>query len=99
MRIKKETEKSFMETVVSLAKLKGWLVYHTYDSRKSEPGFPDLVIVRDGEVMFIELKTDTGAVTEEQDKWIEALRKCEGENLCVVVWRPSKLKEIEVMLK
>ena len=46
------TEKQFMAQVVELAKLKGWLVYHTYDSRRSEPGFPDLCMVRKGTCLF-----------------------------------------------
>ena len=38
----KETEKGFQAAVVELARLRGWLVYHTYDSRRSAKGFPDL---------------------------------------------------------
>ena len=35
-------EKKFQSQVVRIAKVFGWLCYHTYDSRRSEPGFPDL---------------------------------------------------------
>ena len=38
------TEKAFQTAVVELAELCGWKVYHTYDSRRSAPGFPDLVL-------------------------------------------------------
>ena len=37
------TEKQFQSHIVQYAKMRGWLVYHTHDSRRSEPGFPDLV--------------------------------------------------------
>lgn len=40
-------ERDFQAAVMELARLLGWRVYHTWDSRKSEPGFPDLVLVRD----------------------------------------------------
>jgi hypothetical protein len=47
----------------SLVHLLGWRVYHTWDSRKSEPDFPDLVLVRD-RVMFAELQVTSRAVAE-----------------------------------
>ncbi len=39
-------EKPFQAQVVELARLSGWLTYHTHDSRRSQSGFPDLVLVR-----------------------------------------------------
>ena len=73
-----ETEKGFMQAVVDLARLQGWKVYHTYDARKSEPGFPDLTMVRDGRLVFAELKTEKGKLTPAQEEWGEALQKVEG---------------------
>ena len=54
------TEKQFMTAVVEMARMLGWLVYHTHDSRRSEAGFPDIVAVRRERVVFIELKTEKG---------------------------------------
>ena len=42
------TEAQLQEMVVARSKALGWLVYHTYDSRRSASGFPDLVLARDG---------------------------------------------------
>ena len=40
------TESQFQSAVIELAKLNGYrLIYHTHDSRRSVPGFPDLVLV------------------------------------------------------
>lgn len=40
------SEKEFQAQVLDLARLTGWLCYHPHDSRRSAPGFPDLVLVR-----------------------------------------------------
>jgi hypothetical protein len=34
------TERTWQDQVVEAATLFGWAVYHTYDSRRSAPGFP-----------------------------------------------------------
>ena len=39
------TEKDFQATVIDLARSLGWIVGFTHDSRKSEPGEPDLRMV------------------------------------------------------
>jgi len=91
------SEKELQANVVSLAKLLGWFVYHTYDSRRCEPGFPDLVLVRDGRVIFAELKRERGRLTVHQKAWAERLRECMGVE--VYVWRPSNWNDIEWALK
>jgi hypothetical protein len=80
------SEKHFRAQVVELARLSGWLCYHTFDSRRSAPGFPDLVMVRPPHVIFAELKSESGKLRPEKDGWLEALRGCEGVYMCL--WRP-----------
>ena len=84
------TEKQFQSHIVQYAKRRGWLVYHTYDSRRSEPGFPDLVLVRE-RVLFRELKTDKGRLTQHQIAWGKHLRDAGSD---YDVWRPSMMKDI-----
>lgn len=48
-------------------------------------GFPDLVLARDGRVMFFELKREDGKTTPGQDAWLSAL----GPDTYVI--RPSRL--------
>jgi len=91
------TEKDFQRTVLELAKLTGWQTYHTFDSRRSEAGFPDLVLARDGRIIAAELKTESGRVTEAQRDWLTALASCPGVE--VFVWRPSDWTAIEQTLK
>lgn len=91
----KVTEKEFQSQVLTLAHLQSWLCYHTFDSRRSAAGFPDLTLVRE-RVVFIELKTDTGKLSASQEHWIAALRKAGAE---VHVFRPSQWDEIEDVLR
>ena len=84
------TEKQFQSWVVDVAKVHGWKVYHTYDSRRSEPGFPDLVMVRD-RVLFRELKTDIGRISPAQKEWGEALTQAGAD---FAIWRPKDKKTI-----
>lgn len=78
-------EREWQAQVVDAARLLGWRVYHTHDSRRSEPGWPDLALVRDRLVMA-ELKTDTGRVSQAQSDWLAALRDAGVETY---LWRPS----------
>ena len=89
------TEKQFQSKVITLAKTLGWKMYHTYDSRRSEPGFPDLVLVKN-KVLFRELKTDTGKLRTEQKEWGDALTAagCDFK-----VWRPRDMTSIILELK
>lgn len=66
-------EKQFQQAVRDLAERNGWLCYHTYDSRKCTPGFPDLVLVRE-RVLWVELKVRPNKPTAEQLQWIDALK-------------------------
>ena len=71
-----KSEKDWQTQVVDAARKAGWLVYHTYDSRRSYPGFPDLIMVRGPMLIALELKAEKGStVTAQQQEWIDALKK------------------------
>ncbi|TDX78692.1 VRR-NUC domain-containing protein [Rathayibacter sp. PhB151] len=76
LRAKETTEAGLQREVEARAAIHGWMSYHTHDSRRSNPGYPDLhlVHVRGRLSLFLELKTQTGRIRPEQDTWIEALR-------------------------
>lgn len=80
------SEATFQSQILALCKHLGLLTYHTYDSRRSQPGFPDLVIVGSRKMLFRELKTDLGRVSPEQAQWLDALRQL---GVDADVWRPS----------
>jgi hypothetical protein len=86
------TEKEWQTQVVQLARLYGWrLIYHTYDSRRSPSGFPDLVLVRDERLVFVELKAGRGRVSPAQREWLAGLQRTAAE---VYVWRPDDVDEV-----
>jgi hypothetical protein len=70
------SEAEFQVAVITLAKQHGYLVHHTYDSRRSDAGAPDLCLVRerDGRVLFIELKV-RATVRPAQKRWLAALAR------------------------
>ena len=96
------SESDFQNTVIELAKLHRWLVYHTFDSRRSDPGFPDLTMVRDGRLIFAELKTEKGRLTGDQAHWLHELGKViepYQRHVARYVWRPADWREIEEVLR
>jgi hypothetical protein len=70
------TEKQLQGAVVELAKRLGYLVYHTFDSRRSNPGWPDLVLCKPPRLIFAELKVGSRKLTADQEMWLDALGKC-----------------------
>ena len=89
-------ERDFQQSVIDLAHVYGFAVYHTHDSRRSVPGFPDLVIVGGGRCLFAELKTERGRLSAAQKVWVAALEECAGVES--YVWRPSDWDEIHAVL-
>jgi hypothetical protein len=79
------SEEELMTRVGRLCRDLRLLAYHTHDSRKSPPGYPDWHIVGHGKSIFRECKTEHGRITKDQDQWISRLREAGYD---VEVWRP-----------
>ena len=74
-----KNEKEFLEMIRDEATLTGWdLIYHTRNSRCSDKGFPDLVLVRPPRLLFTELKMKGNKPTPEQELWLEKLQQIPG---------------------
>ena len=100
------SEKDFQAQVIALAQLTGHKVAHfrpalTKTGEWRTPvaadgaGFPDLVIVGCGKVIFAELKAEAGAPTDLQVDWLEQIRVAGGQ---AYLWKPSDWKDIEQIL-
>lgn len=94
----KITEKVFQKQVEQLAKTLGWTYYHTFNSYRSVSGFPDLVMVNTAQrrVVFAELKSDTGKLSDKQREWIDNLTAAGAE---AYVWYPGDWDEIVRILQ
>jgi VRR-NUC domain-containing protein len=93
-------EKRFQAQLLQVARLAGWIAYHTFESRKSPEGFPDLILVRPepgrGPVYAWELKTARGKVTMPQQLWLGAL---DGKRVDARLVRPSDFEDLVRLLQ
>lgn len=90
------SEREFMAQVVEYARLMGWAVYHTWNSRHSESGFPDIVALRGPRIVVIELKTEKGHLSRPQTDWLDAFQAASVETHC---FRPSQWAEVVTCLQ
>jgi hypothetical protein len=88
------SEADLMAAVIVLARLAGWSVYHPYDSRRSTAGYPDLTLVREGQLLFVECKREDGRLTQDQSDWLLRLSRVPG--VVATVWRPSDWSSGEI---
>lgn len=106
-----ETEQDFKSWVLDLAKRFNWRVCHFRAARVLKDGqetyrtpveadgagFPDLVLVRPPKCLFVELKSQAGKVSSNQERWLRELSSCPGIAVCV--WRPADRDRIEGKLR
>ena len=92
------TERALQSAVVRLLRQHGYtFCYHTFDSRRSPSGFPDLIACHQEPghpLLALEAKTATGHVTLPQAAWLGALAQAAGIHAQVV--RPA---DLEALLK
>ena len=86
------SELTLEREIIRLAERYGWYVYSVRRSDLAQPngtthrGYPDLTLLHDGMIVFAELKTRKGKLSEHQERWINRLR---GTFTSVHVWRPQ----------
>lgn len=92
------TERAWQDYLVSVARLCGWRVSHfgggwssrgyRTPCRYDGQGFPDLVMVhpRRKIILFVEVKTTKGKLSEEQERWRSDLVESGAEYR---LWRPE----------
>lgn len=90
-------EADLERAVLQLAGLLGWRRAHFRPAMlrsgrwathmAGDTGFPDLVLAREGRLLFVELKSEKGKTTPEQDHWLAELGDVPG--VVALVWRPA----------
>ncbi len=91
------TESQLQTAIIDVAKLLGWRVMHQRPARRLDgswrtaveghEGFPDLVLLRPPRLIFAELKSKKGALTQDQAIWLNSFRAC-GPSIETHEWRP-----------
>ena len=95
------TEGDFQRQVIKAAEMFFWAIYHVTNVKGrllawSSLGFPDLVLCHGHQVLYRELKTDTGRLSTDQKSWIALLNRA-GQD--VGVWRPKDWDRVVLELK
>jgi hypothetical protein len=90
------SEAEFQKRITDLCDWLHLKWHHETDSRKSKKGWPDLVIAGPNHVIFVELKTDKGRVSAEQQQWLDTLERA---GATVAVWRPADWPNIQRILR
>lgn len=72
------TEAELQWAVVDLARRYSLLVWHDVDSRRNQPGLPDLIVVGK-RVLWLELKKQAGRIRPEQEMWLSRLTRAGAE--------------------
>ncbi|MGH3673592.1 MAG: hypothetical protein ACRDSH_23680 [Pseudonocardiaceae bacterium] len=83
------TEKSLQASIIEMCKLFGIVSYHTFDSRRSDRGWPDLAMCGKRGFITREIKSDRGTVTPDQEQWGVLLNQA---GVSWDVWRPADLR-------
>lgn len=91
------TEREWQSRVIDYSRLRSWRCYHAHDSRRSEPGLPDLLLARPGRLVVAELKSERGRLTREQAQWLDLLGTVAGVE--VYTWRPSSWSQVLEVLR
>ena len=101
-----QSERDFQTAVVRYARIMGWRIAHFRPAQmrsgawatpmQGDPGFPDLVMVRGGRVVFAELKRVGKKPQDLQSAWLDDLKACDGVE--VYVWTADHWDAIEVVL-
>ena len=98
------TEAQFATQVEDLLTRFGWMFYHVYEqfkhAKRSSKGFPDYVAMRNGRLLFIEIKSQHGKLSPDQQTWLEGLARCQsGDMPEIYVWWPAAFDDILEILR
>jgi hypothetical protein len=88
------SEAELQRNVIDMARYLGWYVHAERPAMTSKgfrtaimgnAGFPDIVLCRADRLIFVELKSASGTLTDQQVKWGKLL----AANTTYYIWRPS----------
>ena len=99
------SEQDWHTQVDEYATLCRWMRHHCRPAQDShghwktpiqgDPGFPDLVLIRGGRILFAELKNNRGVLSTDQMAWRDRLLLAGQEWYC---WRPRDWDKVKTTL-
>ena len=75
---KEQPETPIRRAIRDFLQLHGWKVTRIVQSALSEKGIPDLVAIREGHHVWIEVKAPKGRLSEDQERWLQDLENHGG---------------------
>ncbi len=75
---KEQPETGIRRAIVDFLRVHGWKVARLVQSPLSEKGIPDLVAIRCGQTVWIEVKTPKGRLSAHQEAWLQDLEEHGG---------------------
>lgn len=96
------TERELQSAIIELAQLLGWRVAHFRPAQTAKgwrtpveadgAGWPDLTLVRNGHLLFAELKSSTGKLSPAQQVWLDELTAVSfaEDRVLTFVWSPAQ---------
>ena len=77
-------EEALRERLHNHAIARGFLAYHTHDSRRSDAGYPDETYCGYGHLLALETKTTKGRVRPMQKRWLAELARVQTVHAALV---------------
>ena len=104
-------ESDFLDWLIDLARLYRWRCAHFRPARivkngveswrtavsADGRGFPDVLLIREGDIIVAELKSEKGKLSPEQEEWLQEFAR--NPIVRAYVWRPADRDLIEEILK
>ena len=95
-------ERDLQKWIIQYAEIHGWYVYHVANVRgqlrsMTGSGYPDLTMVRQSRIVFAELKSKRGRVSELQQRWLNRLQDLKSVEC--YLWRPTDMETIRELLE
>jgi Holliday junction resolvase len=75
----KVTETDIRRQIQDYLRIRGWFVFYILQGLGAYKGIPDLIAVKNGRVLFIELKTPRGRQSDYQKQFQADLEAAGGE--------------------
>lgn len=87
-------EAAFQAKVIKLAHEAGWMHQHSYRGRTAKgawrtnatPGFPDLLLLKRGRMVVLELKMPGNHASDDQNRWVSLFQSLGGNVEAFVVY-------------